>query len=85
MAIEFGSTVACKAELKTVLNGVESSVKLRILRMPGESRLWLAPAKTFITQAEDVTAGFDGFRITATNLDTSEPADIYATYFFDEV
>ena len=85
VSIEFGSTVACKGELKTVLNNVESAVKLRLIRRPGETRPWVSPNWDFITQVESATAGFDGFRLTVTNLDTSEPADIYATYFYDEV
>jgi hypothetical protein len=40
--------------------------------------------KKFITVAQDAGAGLDTFRVTVTNLDTSEAADIYATFFYDE-
>ena len=42
------------------------------------------PNKDFVTQAQDAGAGFDGFRLTVTNLDNENAADVYATFFYDE-
>ena len=85
VAIYMGSSAALKGELKTVLNGAESAVKAVLLSRPGEVGSWVLPSKKFYTQVESATAGFDGFRLTITNLDTSEAADVYATYLYDEV
>lgn len=77
-------SVPFKIELFTVLNGVTT---LRLVKFGrGADVCWRSPHKEFITQAEDVTAGFDGFRLVFTNLDTgSGSADFYGTFFWDEV
>lgn len=78
------ASVPLKGELKTVLNGVESAVLLTFFSRAGESVPLIMPNKDFFTQVEDATAGLDGFRVTITNLDTSQAADVYLTYFYDE-
>lgn len=78
------ASVPLKGELKTVLNGVESAVLMTFFSRAGESVPLHMPNKDFFTQAEDATAGLDGFRVTITNLDTSRAADAYLTYFYDE-
>lgn len=83
-AVAIGSSVAAKWLLKAVLNGAETN-KAAFFTMPGEGRYVAFPSKEFITQVQNAGAGFDGFRITATNLDTSETADVYATFLYDEV
>lgn len=77
------SSVAFKAELKAVLNGVETVLDTRISQ-PG----WVVfepPDKRLWTVAEDVTAGLDVFRVTITNLGTgTTAADVYGTLQWDE-
>lgn len=79
------ATVPIKVELKTVLNGVASGTLATIFRNAFESIPWNLPSKEFYTVAEDATAGFDGFRLTITNLDQTQAADLYATFLWDEV
>lgn len=75
------SSLPLKAEVRTVLNGVASgNLAVRF----GTDIVWEVP-RGFVTVAEDVTAGLDGFRVVITNLDTSESADVYATFLYDEV
>jgi hypothetical protein len=84
VALLMTASVSLKGELKTVLNGVESAVLLTFFSRAGESVPLLMPNKDFFTQMEDATAGLDGFRVTVTNLDTSQAADVYVTHFYDE-
>lgn len=84
VALLMTASVPLKGELKTVLNGVESAVLLTFFSRAGENVPLLMPNKDFFTQVEDATAGLDGFRVTVTNLDTSQAADAYVTYFYDE-
>jgi len=84
VAILLTASVPVKGELKTVLNGIESAVILVMFARAGESALLYLPNKDFVTQAEDVTAGLDGFRLSVTNLDNENAADVYATFFYDE-
>ena len=85
VAIAAGATVPTKIEIKTVLNGTPSTVLFTYFSLPGEVKLFEFPSKKFITQVESATAGFDGFRATITNLDPNKAADLYATFFYDEV
>ncbi len=79
------ASVPWKAQLKTVLNGVESSTLLTLFGQSGKSHTEIMYSKKFFTQAYDATAGLDGFRVTMTNLDTSQAADLYTTFLYDEV
>ncbi len=83
VAVLMSSSVPLKGELKTVLNGVEGSVIATIFSSAGQNSWINLPNKDFVTQAEDVTAGLDGFRLTVTNLDNENAADVYATFFYD--
>ena len=78
------SSVPLKVELKTVLNGIESAVRMTVFLGLGEAELIMLPSKRFVTQSESVTVGLDGFRLTVTNLDTTQAADVYGTFFYDE-
>ena len=85
VALLIGASVPVKAELKTVANGASSAVLAALFAKAGESRLARLPSREFVTQAHDAGAGLDGFRLTVTNLDTTRAADLYATFFYDEV
>jgi len=75
------ASVPFKAELKTVTNGVASGALVTWIDRHVD---FTAASKKFLTVAENAGAGIDTFRITFTNLDTSEAADVYATFFYDE-
>ena len=83
-SVLMAASVPLKGELKTVLNGVESSVILTMFSIAGGNSMLVLPNKDFVTQAQDAGAGFDGFRLTVTNLDNENAADVYATFFYDE-
>jgi hypothetical protein len=84
VAFLISASVPMKAELKTVLNGVESGVLLTAFANAGQVALIKMPSKEFFTQVEDAGVGLDAFRVTATNLDNQNAADLYATFFYDE-
>jgi len=84
LAILMTASIPLKGELKTVLNAAESGNVMVFFSKAGNGDLIVLPNKEFVTQVESATAGFDGFRVTVTNLDNSEAADVYVTYFYDE-
>lgn len=82
-AVNVGGSVAFRVDLYTVLNGVQTQFETGY---GWEGKYdWKTPAAAFITVTEDPTVGLDGFRVVVTNLDTTEPADFYATFYWDEV
>jgi len=86
MGFTASSSVPCKVELHTVLNNGAGVIKVVLFTSAANpSVTYNPPDKGFITQAESVTAGFDGFAVKWTNLDTVLAADVYATVFWDEV
>ena len=83
-ALSFASSLPLKAVLKTVLNAVETDIAVFFSRA-GDDKWYTFPSKDYITQAQNGGAGFDGFRLTITNMDAdSQPADVYATFIYDE-
>ena len=78
------ATVPTKVELKTVTNGIASAVLATIFRNAFDAIQWNMPSKEFYTIAESATAGFDGFRLTITNLDQTQAADLYGNFIYDE-
>ncbi len=84
LAFEACGTVAFKVQLQTVINNVATTRMTRFGRAGDVS--WITPHKELITQVHDVGAGFDGFRLLFTNLDTGALAtDFYGTFLWDEV
>lgn len=83
LALVVASSVPFKAVLQSVLNGV-ATTKVVSFRPAGNSWDW-SPPGGFITAVQDAGVGFDGFRVVITNLDTSEAADVYATFLYDEI
>lgn len=84
LGFEASSSRPFKVELYTVLN---AGTTLRSVHFGWKGKVsWTAPHKDFIQQAQDAGAGFDGFRLTFTNLDTgAQAADMYGTFYYDEV
>lgn len=79
------SSVPLKGVLKTVLNAAESADKAVFFTLPGNIQPIIIPSREFFTQAHDAGAGFDGFRVTITNLDSTTASDVYCTFLYDEV
>ena len=84
MEIVVAADETFKAELKTVQNGIASSNKV-VWVEANKAWHWKAPGRGFITQAYDAGAGLDGFRLTITNLHASDSADVFCSFFWDEV
>jgi len=78
------ASVPFKVIVKTVLNGSATS---RIVGFGGSDRKfeYNVPRGRFLTVAQSADAGVDLFRCTITNLDSDQAADLYATFFYNEV
>lgn len=75
------SSVPFRAQLKTVTNAVESAALVTWIDRHVDCTF---AHKKFLTVAQNAGAGIDTFRVAIKNLDTSEAADVYATFFYDE-
>jgi hypothetical protein len=84
MQVIVSSSVPFKAEIKKLANAVATATGV-VWVESNRGWHWKSPGKGFITQAYDAGVGLDGFRVTATSLDTGAAADIYASFFYDEV
>jgi hypothetical protein len=80
-------SVAFKADLQTVANGVGTSVAVGGApafneyehQPPGERG-----GRNYYSVAHPANAGFDGWQIILTNLDASEAADFYAVIYYED-
>ena len=79
------ASVPCKAVLQTVTNGVPSAPRATFFGLAGRNAMLPIPSKHLYQIAHSGIAGFDGFRVTVTNLDNSNAADVYANFAYDEV
>ncbi len=84
VAVVVGASVPVKAVLHAVTNAVAGSALAVGFTPAGESKPMPIPSKKFFAVAHDAGAGFDGFRLTVTNLDTTQVSDIHATFYWDE-
>lgn len=73
------SSVPFKAVVKTISNGASATVVVLFGRA-GEVVKFAPPHRAYVSVA--ASAGTDGFAVTFTNMDTSEAADVYATFFY---
>lgn len=76
------ASVAFKATLATVDNAVESAVKGVTGGPAFVPALFPLPHQNYLTLG--ATAGLDAFRVNVTNLDDSNAADVYATFFMED-
>lgn len=86
MEVEVGSSVACRWDIKSRDGAVELTFATLFtggLASGRPSRSWTPPDKRFTVLLGN---GIDeNFRVTATNLDAENPADVFTTIFWDEV
>jgi hypothetical protein len=85
MQVVVSSTVAFKADIQTVADGVATTRAVFVGSPVFGPVVYEPPSKDTFTVAHSAAVGLDGFRVTFTNLDTSEAADGYATFVWDEV
>lgn len=81
--ITISATVPFKADLRVLSEGLPTGARLVWV---ASNRGWdyTPPADGFFSVDGTNTAGFDGFTVRITNLDTSEPADVYVTFLWNE-
>lgn len=79
--VDVTSSVPFKAVVKTVLNGVETT-KTVLFGRAGEVVAYRTPHRHYfsLNGSGRTGANLDGFRVSVTNMDTSEAADVYATF-----
>lgn len=84
VGVTMAASVALKGVLKAVSNAVEGADLAVFFSRPGEAAALPLPDKRFFTVGQDAGAGLDGFRLSVTNLDTGQAADVYANFYWDE-
>lgn len=73
------SSVPFKAILKSIENGASTTIAVMFGRA-GETVVFTPPHRSYISVA--ATGGTDTFTWSVTNMDTSEAADVYASFFY---
>jgi len=76
--VDITASVPWKAVVGGFENGASVETYATLFGRPGESYSWRPPHPNFASEAFSANAGFDGFRVVVTNLDNSQPADVYA-------
>jgi len=78
----WGVDITASVPWKAVVGGFENGASIEtyatLFGRPGESYSWRPPHPNFASEAFSANAAFDGFRVVVTNLDNSQPADVYA-------
>jgi hypothetical protein len=87
---KLANVVVCSAnplriDVKTVLNGTPTTIMTAFTSAANPTFDWTPPHANYVQQAENVGGGLDGFRVTVTNRDDVLTADVYATFYWDEV
>lgn len=78
----FGASVALKAELKSVSNGTPTTIAVGFSPAGGMGEL-VPSHRDYWSVAFSANAGFDGFRLSRTNLDGSDAADVYSVIQYE--
>ena len=81
--IDLTASVAFKARIAEVVNGVETNRSI-LFGQAGNTIQWRPPHKNYFNITFAANAGFDGWRAAMTNMDTSEAADLYATFYTED-
>jgi hypothetical protein len=77
--VTVSASVAFKARITLVENTVETVIA-ELFGRAGTPLVWIPPDRRYATVSN--TAGTDVFRVQCTNMDTSEAADLYASFFY---
>jgi hypothetical protein len=78
------ASVPFKAVLKTINDGTLQNTYQTMFVKAGETFVWDTPQQDYVQKTGAGGAGFDGFRVTVTNMDDSDAADIYVTFMHQE-
>ena len=77
--VTISASVPFKARITLVENTVETVIS-ELFGRAGTPLVWQPPDRRYATVTN--TAGTDVFRVQMTNMDTSEAADLYASFFY---
>lgn len=77
------ASVPFKGIIRTVVNGSVADTYATLFGRAGDTIVWVPPHKEYGKKAFSANAGFDGFEVLMTNMDTSEAADLYATFYYE--
>jgi hypothetical protein len=77
--VTISASVPFKARITLVENTVETVIA-ELFGRAGTPLVWQPPDRRYTTVSN--TAGTDVFRVQMTNMDTSEAADLYASFFY---
>lgn len=81
--VDITASVAWKGKIQSVSDGTPTDLVV-LFGDSGESVQWRPPHKNYMSVTFGANAGFDGFRCAMTNMDTSEAADLYATFYYED-
>ena len=79
------ASVPVKATLKVVTNAADGPDLAVFFVHAGDTRITKMPSKRFFAVAHDAGAGLDAFRVAVLNNDTTQAADVYVTFLYDEI
>ena len=79
--VDVAASVPIRVEILTVAAGVPTS-RVVTFRDRFDGRPWRPPHPRYVEQSGGAT---NHFRVTVTNLDTVDAADVYTTIYWDEV
>jgi hypothetical protein len=82
-----GFDCSSSVPIKVVLQQVDNDVATDLVTLfdrSGAGIQWRPPHREYFNVTFGGTAGFDGWRLLATNLDTSEAADLYGTIYYQD-
>lgn len=81
--VEASGSVPWKAVISSVIDDALTTITT-IFGRANEVISWLPPHLGYTRQIFAANGGFDGFRITVTNLDNSQAADLYVTIYSED-
>lgn len=80
-----GFDCSASVPIKVILQQVDNAVavdRVTLFDRSGAGISWRPPHREYFNVTFGGTAGFDGWRLLVTNLDTSEAADLYGTLYY---
>lgn len=78
--VDVTASVPFKGIIRMVENSIDSNLAV-VFGRAGEVVQWRVPHRDFAAHA-GASGGTDVFQVEATNMDTSEAADLYATFYY---
>lgn len=82
--VDITASAPFKATLISEINDIETIRVRALFGRAGETIQWRPPHKAYFAQTFAVQAGFDGWRVEVTNLDTSQTTDFYVNFYYED-